>query len=881
MLLNTGFENRIHPDVKPGPADGCGDGPVSESKAGVSKSDCFRAKSATVHWFRLWFGVLAVLAVSAPPVWADEPAAAPADAPPTPQINVRSGATGRFVFSRWGAVTATVANPAEQTAKSLVVVTPSSGGLQYGRRLELPGRTSFDATWPVLVSGQKPQGLVDFRYLSFPGGVDDGIIRTRKDESELPSFSVLASEGPMGLAGYIPDNRDGAPVNDNLLGFTQAARYNKLTVAGLTSFLARDVSHHSECLEPLDALTIGDPRLANHPMACDAIRLWLQRGGRMFLPLDVVGEEVVRVLLGDSFPMTLVGETSATKVELVLNPDYSKAQYPVRTVTRTFPEPVRWLRIQPGAGEVIWTVDGWPVALRIPVGRGFVILTTIESAVFIESRGEAPNGAPPYTTIASCRRMLDTLFDFRPQPLIRQETAAAHAASQVGYQIPGRLTALLLLSIFPIALGLVGVAVLRRSAGEKLIWVVPALAAVSAVPALLAGISIRSVAPNTVLETRVMMAGTGARDVVSDGYTSVYVPSSLDLPISSDTGTILDAQAEAANQDYRRLVWEGAARSHWEHLNQPSGLKTYGLRAVRWSDQQYRIVGTFDEQGFVASLQAPGFEAAEDFLVAGLTPDRMRLAVVDGMLRATPQDLLDPGQFWSTTLTTEEQRQRTGLMESVFDNKDRTEPFPAEQMVLCWEGSDQTLTDFQSENLRRSQNTLMMQPIRWKPPAAGAPITSLSPFMSMRSIETQSGGFGGVYNNPRRQWVAMESASDTLIEYLLPEVCRPFRLDSAEMVLSIRAGSRKVRLLSGTPDNLQLITELDSPLGRLTIPIPAELAKQACLQGRFYLQIEVSEVTGSGASDQDMGEQDDNYAVSQCLIVLKGSRQETSAETAP
>jgi hypothetical protein len=30
-----------------------------------------------------------------------------------------------------------------------------------------------------------------------------------------------------------------------------------------------------------------------------------------------------------------------------------------------------------------------------------------------------------------------------------------------------------------------------------------------------------------------------------------------------------------------------------------------------------------------------------------------------------------------------------------------------------------------------------------------------------------------------------------------------------------------------------------------------------------------------------MGEQDDNYAVSQCLIVLKGSRQETSAETAP
>lgn len=828
-----------------------------------------------------WPGLAVLLTLICSFVSADEPPAAPVKDQKTPQINVRSGATGRFVFSRWGAVTATVANPGTKTAKSLVVVTPSSGGLQYARRLELPGRTSFDATWPVLVSGQKPQGLVDFRYLNFPNGEDDGIIRTRSDESELPSFSVLASEGPMGLAGYIPDNRDNAPVNEYLLGFTQAARYNKLTVAGLTSFLARDISHHSECLEPLDALTIGDPRLANHPMACDAIRLWLQRGGRMFLPLDVVGEEVVRVLMGDNFPMTVVGETSATKVVLDLNPDYSKAQYPVRSVTRTFPEPVRWLRIQPGSGEVIWSVDGWPVALRIPVGRGFVILTTIESSVFVESRGEAPNGAPPYTTIASSRRMLDTLFDFRTQSLIRQETAAAHAASLVGYQIPGRFTALLLLSIFPIALALVGIAVLRRSAGEKLIWLVPALAAASAVPAILAGVSIRSVAPNTLLETRIMMAGTGARDVVADGFASVYVPASLDLPVSSDTGTILDAQAEAANQDYRRLVWEGAARSHWERLNQPSGLKTYGLRAVRWSDQQYRIVGTFDEQGFVASLQAPGFEAAEDFLVAGLTPDRMRLSVVDGMLKATREDILTPGQFWSTTLTTEEQRQRTTLMESVFDNKDRTEPFPAEPLVLCWEGSDQTLTEFTSDNLRRTQNTLMMQPIRWKPPVAGSPITILSPFMSMRSIETQTGGFGGVYNNPRRQWVAMESASDTLLEYLLPDVCRPFQLESAEIVLSIRAGSRKVKLLSGTPDNLQLIQELDSPLGTLTIPVPAELGKEACLNGRFYLQIEVSEVAGSSPDSMDQGEQDDNYAVSQCLVVLKGSRQESSQETAP
>lgn len=584
---------------------------------------------------------------------ADEPAPqAPAS---ESTVTVRSGGTGRFLFGRWGAVTAGIINRNNTPATNLVVVTPSTGGLQYGRRIEIPARTIFDATWPIQVTGTKSPGPVDFRYLHFPNGEDDGVIRTRSSESELPSFSAIAFESPAGLAGYIPDMRDVERRDITLMNMGQAYRFPKVGSAGLASFLARDVSHHSDCLDPLDTLLIGDPLLPNYPMACDSIRNWLQRGGRLLLPIDIVGEQVIRTLLADSLPLTVVGETSADSVTLDINPDYPTAQYPARSIVREYDEPVRYVRLIAGAGEVIWSIDGWPVAIRLPVGRGAVLLTAVDPKVFIVPRDNS-QGGPDWAPIESSRRMLETLFDGRPDPLITQPAALEHAASLVGYRIPGRTTAALLLCIFPVLLLVVGLQLIKRSAGEKLVWAVPALAVLAAIPALTIGLKSRSVAPNTLIETRIMSAAAGSATVVSDGFASVYLPTAMDLPVSSDSGSFLDAKAEAANLDYRRLIWDGASTSHWEHLNQPAGLKTYPLRAVREGAQPFNVSATFDESGFRAELQAPGFDNAEDFLAVGRNAERLSLVRTGNTLTANPDNLLETGQFRASTMTSDEQR---------------------------------------------------------------------------------------------------------------------------------------------------------------------------------------------------------------------------------
>ena len=806
---------------------------------------------------------------------ADEPAP---QAPPTENaVIVRSGGTGRFLFGRWGAVTASIINKNNTPSRNLVVVTPSTGGLQYGRRIEVPARTIFDATWPIQVTGTKPPGPVDFRYLHFPTGEDDGIIRSRSSESELPSFTALAFEAPAGLAGYIPDMSDVDRRDNTLMQMGQAYRFPKVGSGGLASFLARDISHHSDCLDPLDTLLVGDPLLPNHPMACDSIRNWLQRGGRLLIPIDLVGEQVVRALLADSLPLTVVGETSANSLTLEINPDYPKAQYPTRNILREYDEPVRYVRLIAGAGEVIWSIDGWPVAIRLPVGRGAVLLTAVDPKVFIVPRDNS-QGGPDWAPIESSRRMLETLFDGRPDPLISQPAALEHAAALVGYRIPGRATAAILLCIFPVLLLVAGSQLIKRSAGEKLVWAVPALALVAAIPALAVGLKSRSVAPDTLIETRIMSAAAGSATVVSDGFASVYLPTAIDLPVSSSSGSILDAKAEAANLDYRRLIWDGAATSHWEHLNQPAGLKTYPLRAVREEAQPFSVTGTFDEAGFRAELQAPGFNNAEDFLAVGRNAERLALTRSDNTLRASPANLLEAGQFRESAMTSDEQRQRNKLMESIFKPTERMEMFPNQPSVLFWEASSQTLLKFDSPNLRAAQSTLVVLPIRWVPPPAGKSITILSPLMDMRSIETATGGYGGVYNNPRREWVALETPSQTLLEFLLPPVCRPFQLESAEVQLNVRAGSRKLTVHSGVPSDLKVIGEFENPLGRISAPVPTELAANPALDGRFYLQIEVGPLIGEDIDTSTDGEQDDNYSVNRCLVILKGKRLESSAQ---
>lgn len=786
-------------------------------------------------------------------------------------VRVRSGGTGRFFFGRWGTVSGTLENLNDKPTRSLIVVTPASGGLQYGRNIEVPAKSMFESSWPVYLSGPIKTGPMDFQYLHFPGGEEDGVIRRERHETLLPSFTVIASSNDAGVTGYLPES---GPFRDDaaLMECVQALKFAKTNSMLLASFLARDISHHPESLEPLDSLVVADSRLVEHPQAAESIRIWMQRGGRLMIPLDFVGEDVARMLLGDALPFTVVGKSSSNSIRLDVNPDYPEKQYPQRFVERTFDEPVPYLRVMPGAGETVWSVDGWPVAIRVPVGNGTAMVTCISPTVFFEPRTTWKEGEPSAGPIASSRRMLETLFERRSPPLVHNEIAGGNAASLVGYDIPSRSVAVILLLVFPVVMTAVGAWLYRRGAGERILWVVPALALASAVPAFAIGMSIRSVAPETFVESRIVYASPGATEVAEDGVASVYLPESRDIPVSSDNGAVLSVLVDSASADYRRLVWNGATTTNWHKLNQPAGLKSYAFRSSRRLDSPVKVTGSFDEKGFIGTLQAASLGKSSDLLIAGLTPDRISVQLIaDNTLRSSASDVLDAGQYTSAALTSENQAYRKRVLDSLFESGNRVEQFPNETVFMFWEQSDETSLKFDSPGVRTQEETLVVQPIRWIPPKVGAPISIPSPFLSLRAVDNTRGGLSGIFSNTRREWVGLESGSDSVFELQVPSCCRPFEATSADVKLNIRAGSRLVTLYGGQPGEMKKVAEFESPLGVVSATIPGELLSSA-RTGRIYFQLSISSLSNSESSEPMEGEQDDNYKVEQCLITLNGKR---------
>lgn len=804
-----------------------------------------------------------------------------AKAPPKHgEFSVTMGAAGvnRYVLHRWGVVKGQVANLSDHAATCLVVVTPEdSGGMQFARRISLPARTVFDAVWPVRISRVSSGGGVEFQCLFFPGGEDDGVIRHSEGSKEIPSFSGITQRNGLSLCGVIGESGPVQKSESALYQMLTALRYTSFGSPGLTLIHPSALTSGSECLDAVNQLAISDSQLLQYPLAIESIRLWVQRGGRLMILVERTGVEVAEALLGESLPMTKIGDASTNSVTLDLNEDYSKQQYPTRSVTREFPEPIRYVRVLPSIGETIWSVDGWPVAFHAPMGSGAVLVTTISTDVFIEpAQNRADDTAPTHQLIASSRRMLETLFTRRNPPLISEVTAADAAAAMIGYQIPSQTIAMMLLLIFPVSLLAAGIFLQRRSLGERLVLVLPGLAVLAAVPALAFGFQIRSVAPVTMIETTVIQSSPSSTDLPADGYATTFVPTSTDLRISSDEGDRMGVLEDPTNRDFRKLVWNSPSEVSWVNLRQSAGLRTYPLQATRTLKSALRVLVTFGENGLEGRIQTDGQLIPSDPVIAGINQEMLAVNMTSGQeFRCDASDSLAPGQFFRTTFLSDTQLFRARLLEKVFFDTtiDRSDPFPTVPTLLCWDESDSTL-QFLNEGVRRQRSALVVLPLELYPPETEKRITIPPAMLSYRSIVTDKGGMSSGFSNVKRKWLPQESASEALLEFRIPGVCLPFMAESAEVELRIRAASRVVTILTGPREDLHQISELRSPLGTQTITLPTDRIQSTCLGGKLYLQINVSELDAAmKADDLTTGEQDDSWQIERVRLLLKGHRK--------
>ena|GEM_PF-408999 len=781
------------------------------------------------------------------------------------------GGVKRYLAGRWGLVSGLVRNFGDRADSMLMVVTPEGGtGLQYARLIEIPAGMAFETNWPIRLNDGAAGSSVNFEYLEYPGGAEDGVIRHKDFDKQIPSFYGMTRPGPQGLTVWIPQS--GRVSNESAVShLVRAMRVTKTNDMMVSMMLSTDFSEHREALDAVDQVAVADSSLTEYPLACSALRNWVRRGGRLMLALDQCGNDVARALLGETMSMTVVGKTTTNTVRLDLNPDYPGNQYPVRYIERTFDEPIGYLRVIPDNGEVIWSIDGWPVAMRIGMGAGAVLVTTVSPEVFLLAQ-TTDGTTPPYGLVDSCRRMMDTLFTPRSQQLITEDTASQQAAAMIGYEIPSRTVASVILTLFPVLLATGAWYLGRQSHGERLIWVLPALAVAGALPAVALGFRSRSVAPQTVVESSVVYSTDSASDYVIDGYATLYSPSQTNLEISTSRSVLTELRGDSTNRDYRRLLWTSPQENAWSNLEVNTGLRTFPVRAEVDLQGTLSAEATFNENGLIGRLQVGDMSMPEELLLATMHADRMALSIQpDGTFSGSNPNLLASEQFSTSSIVSEQQTIRSRTLAELFQATDRYEPFPQEPVAMFWTSPEHPCFQLATSDTRQVGEMLMIQPIRLIPPELETPVTIPGPLLSFRAVVTSDGSYSTVFDNSHRRWMPSESAVNTRLQFRIPQVCQPFDPESGTLRILIRAASRAVEVLAGPEDGLQSVARFDSPLGTKEVAISGDLIRETARGGTVIVQINVSGLDAS-MTESMTGEQDDSWQIEQLSLSLKGQR---------
>jgi hypothetical protein len=336
----------------------------------------------------------------------------------------------------------------------------------------------------------------------------------------------------------------------------------------------------------------------------------------------------------------------------------------------------------------------------------------------------------------------------------------------------------------------------------------------------------------------------------------------------------VEVNVDSTNRNYRQLLWTGSDNSHWKNLDQPDGIQTFAERSIETLDRPLSGTASFDEHGIVGKLDSGGLKEVGNLLVAGFGADRMSLKLEsDGSFHGTPLDVLPNGIYSNSRLVTDQQHRRAEIYGSVFNSSGRDHAFPYAASLMFWAQSTREVLRVGDSNARRERSLLIVHPLRMMNPDIGAKITIPSAFTTFRTTPNSEGlGFSGVYDNARRQWAKTEAASLSFLECQVPVVCLPFEVETAQLDLTIRAGSRTLSVSAGSFESQTLISTVDSPLGKQTIIIPPDLIRESLRNGKFYLTLSVSDLGDSEHDEEASATQDDYWEISQLQFTLTGKR---------
>ncbi|MCH2202747.1 MAG: hypothetical protein MK102_12310 [Fuerstiella sp.] len=726
-----------------------------------------------------------------------------------------------YVPQKWGTMGIEVVNPA-LTAREVIVAThfADNPDLQYARRLWLPPLSTHRSTLLVLPPGQQAPETgrygVNTMLLDSASG-EDALVKTRAghmiDEGILP-----AGWRPI-VTKSISDQDSDADEEEVVMELSSVAKLATGRSRLVSEYRGDFLPESGLGLQAMDQLILSSDRIAEDTAGLAAVRDWLHSGGRLWIMLDQLEPETLRLLLGETFDCQVIDRVGLT--ELQINGKKQSFETPDGEL-RQFEEPVELARVMGGHCDVAYSVNGWPAAFWKKVGQGEILFTTLGPRAWIRPRQATdkqttdPLFTSPYVATSPLQTLADRFFQPSGPPPIPVEHFGPILAEQIGYHIADRGLVAATLASFCGSVLFGGLWLIRRGRLEQLGWLGPVIAIAAASVIAFKGASLKQSVPNTLAEMQFVQTAAGSDTLQVSGLASLYYQNPSQSDIGSTNGGVLVPHSDEPQGEVNRMLWTDLDSWHWQNLTLPPGEQSSAFEVTATTSAPLQAKGRFGPGGFEGRVSASSLDELTDAIIA--TPGRENLAVQispTGTFTVHSEDVLPRDQFVAATLLSDEQRRRQTVYRRLIPRGTDT-VYPDRPTLFAWAPPVATGFEF-PEQTRKLGTALFAMPLVMERTSPDSQVAIPSPFLPYRTDREKISS--STYVNRTGEWVERQSSTKTWLRVQFPDEVLPMKLDRVFVMVRITGPVTRIEIARENEGEPVVIASDDSPVGNVKLEI--------------------------------------------------------------
>jgi hypothetical protein len=585
----------------------------------------------------------------------------------------------------------------------------------------------------------------------------------------------------------------------------------------------------------IDTLIIADAKYLRDGASATTIRSYLTSGGRVWIMLDSIDCDQVTPLLASDQAIFHVDTIDLERCQV------NVANIALSEEDRTchYDRPIPFKRILQRGGTVSHSIDGWPVAMAMPIGRGELVLSTLGSLGWIQRRSSQMASDPAYQSDYELRKWARNIVDIvhvqRTTPLLKM-AELTYPLERIGNPVVPRSFVAWTLMLFCTALTALGLwRWLAREVRGIGFWI-PGLAILASLPIAIAGtLQRRDVPPSVALFQWAQFDSPVGGTLRESAAVYTNEPTAMDLKSEHFGFVVPDPSIRSG---ITTVVHEDLESWRLSNAAWPTGLWRYTTESLL-PQQSMLVRGEWTGRGLQlrlpsglpSALSDPILSYAAGMPVLGEERESGTL-LFDGSYPAE-------GERWTLkSLVDDEQRRRNAIYRKLLEGGDRLQV--QTRTLFGWTGLFPEGPDWSSP-LERRGAALVSLPISTQRPGVGTAVFIPYPFIEIRTSTT--GDSTPIFMDSVGRWISQSSnPSSSQLEFQLPEEVNPMRITSIEVNWDIEAPRREARLFLVPPKSepIEIVT-LDSP----TLPWIGTIEDDSLLEsvgdGRIQLKIEVSD----------------------------------------